>query len=105
MRLNLTRVLHLILTRPGPELTAEERNEVKKVARQLLERLKALLVLNWRQKTQARAQVRLAIEDLLDEGLPTPYAKDLYQAKCEALFEHVYESYRGDGESVYVGVA
>jgi type I restriction enzyme R subunit len=94
-----------ILTRPGPELTTDERNEVKKVAQQLLERLKKLLVLNWRQKTQARAQVRLAIEDLLDEGLPPWYAKDLYQVKCEALFEHVYESYRGDGESVFQDVA
>ena len=25
----------------------------------------------------------------------------LYRSRCEALFEHVYESYRGDGESVY----
>src|SRR5205807_9506392 len=29
-----------ILTRPGPDLTFEERDEVKKVARQLLQRLK-----------------------------------------------------------------
>ena len=35
-----------ILTRPGPDLTTEERNEVKKVARQLLQRLKSALVLN-----------------------------------------------------------
>jgi type I restriction enzyme R subunit len=55
-----------ILTRPGPTLTTEERGEVKKVARQLLERLNALLVLGWRQKAQARAGVRLAIEDGLD---------------------------------------
>lgn len=34
-----------ILTRPGPELTTEEREEVKKVSWQLLGRLKALLVL------------------------------------------------------------
>ena len=38
-----------ILTRPAPELTPEERKEVKKVARELLGRLKDLLVLNWRQ--------------------------------------------------------
>jgi len=50
-----------ILTRPGPTLTTEERGEVKKVARQLLERLNALLVLGWRQKAQARAGVRLAM--------------------------------------------
>ena len=59
-----------ILTRPAPELSAEERAEVKKVARELLGRLKQLLVLNWRQKSSARSQLKLAIEDALDSGLP-----------------------------------
>ena len=90
-----------ILTRPGPELTTEEREEVKKVARQLLARLKELLVLGWRFKVGARAQVRLAIEDALDDGLPRAYSKELYQTKCTAVFEHVYESYQGEGKSVY----
>ncbi len=44
-------VIFDILTRPAPELIEEERAEVKKVARDLLARLKALLVLNWRQKS------------------------------------------------------
>ncbi len=90
-----------ILTRPGPDLNTEERDEVKKVARQLLDRLNALLVLDWRKRSSARAQIRLAIEDTLDEGLPRTYTKEIYNAKCEALFEHVYESYQGDGRSVY----
>ena len=38
-----------ILMRPAPELSTEERTEVKKVKRALLTRLKQLLVLNWRQ--------------------------------------------------------
>ena len=74
-----------ILTRPGPDLTPEEREEVKKVARQLLQRVKSALVLNWRQKAQARAQVRLGIEDVLDEGLPRVYSPELYRQKCSAL--------------------
>jgi type I restriction enzyme R subunit len=90
-----------ILTRPGPDLTAEEREEVKKVAGNLLKRLHELLVLDWRERAAARARVRLAIEDMLDEGLPRAYTKDVYSAKCSALFEHVYESYLGDGRSVY----
>jgi type I restriction enzyme, R subunit len=81
-----------ILIRPGPNLTPEERNEVKKVARQLLQRLKNCLVLNWRQKAQARAQVRLAIEDILDDGLPRNYSPELYKQKCSAVFEHVFEN-------------
>ncbi|HVA65323.1 MAG TPA: type I restriction endonuclease subunit R [Elusimicrobiota bacterium] len=90
-----------ILTRPGPDLSPAERDEVKRVARGLLAKLKAILVLDWRQKSQARAQVRLAIEDALDDGLPPPYTKDLYRRKVGAIFEHVYESYRGEGTSVY----
>jgi type I restriction enzyme R subunit len=84
-----------ILTRPGPELTREEREEVKKVAKNLLAKLTAVVVLDWRQKSQARAQVRLAIEDALDEGLPQPYTPKLYENKVAAVFEHVFEVYPG----------
>ena len=78
---------------------------MKKASKQLLTRLNALLVLGWRQKIHARAQVKLAIEDALDEGLPRAYTKDVYQSKCAALFEHVYASYLGDAASVYRDVA
>jgi type I restriction enzyme R subunit len=70
-----------ILTRPGPDLNTEEREEVKKVARGLLERLKQLLVIGWRQRVGARARVQLAIQDTLDEGLPRAYSKDIYETK------------------------
>jgi type I restriction enzyme R subunit len=93
-----------ILTRPGPELSTEEREEVKKVARQLLERLNELLVLGWRQKIQSRARVRIAIEDTL-EGLPRAYTEDLFAKKSEVLFEHVYEAYLGEGKSIYSAAA
>jgi type I restriction enzyme R subunit len=90
-----------ILTRPGPDLSAAERREVKKVAQKLLDQLNQLLVLGWRQKFQARARVQLAIEQTLDSGLPRAYDKPLFAAKCNAVFEHVYESYQGDGQSIY----
>ena len=94
-------VIFDILTRPAPELNTEERAEVKKVARELLARLKQLLVLNWRQKSAARSQLRLAIEDTLDSGLPRAYTPELYQKKCAVLFEHVYESYPERNAGVY----
>jgi type I restriction enzyme R subunit len=94
-------VIFDILTRPAPELSTAERNEVKKVARELLNRLKQLLVLNWRQKSTARAQLKLAIEDVLDTGLPRVYDKPLYAQKCSALFEHVYENYPERDAGVY----
>jgi type I restriction enzyme R subunit len=94
-------VLFDILTRHAPELTTEERAEVKKAARELLARLKALLVLNWRQKSTARSQLKLTIEDTLDSGLPRAYTPDLYNQKCSAVFEHVYESYPERNVGVY----
>ena len=98
-------VIFDILTRPAPTLNTDERNEVKKVARELLARLKQLLVLNWRQKAAARSQLKLAIEDTLDTGLPRAYDKPLYEQKCSALFEHVYESYPQHNVGVYASGA
>lgn len=97
----LAAVIFDILTRPAPELSTAERAEVKKVARDLLARLRLLLVLNWRQKSSARSQLKLAIEDVLDSGLPRAYDKPLFEKKCTALFEHVYESYPERDEGVY----
>lgn len=81
-----------ILLKPAPALSAAERSKVKAVARELLEQVKALLVLNWRAKAASRAQLKLAIEDALDLGLPRAYTPELYQQKCNALFEHFYVS-------------
>jgi len=94
-------VIFDILTRPAPELSPEERAEVKKVARDLLIRLKGLLVINWRQKSTARSQLRLTIEDTLDNGLPRAYTPELYHDKCSAVFEHVFESYPEWNAGVY----
>ena len=82
-----------ILARPAAELSNAERAEVKKAARELLARLKALLVLNWRHKAAAHSKLKLAIEDTLDCGLPRACGPELYQQKCAAVFEHVDESY------------
>ncbi len=93
-------VIFDILTRPAPTLSAAERDEVKKVAKDLLSRLKTLLVLNWRQKSAARSTLKLAIEDALDT-LPESYDRPLYAQKCSAVFEHVYESYPERNTGVY----
>lgn len=94
-------VIFDILTRPAPDLSPEERTAVKKAARELLARLKELLVINWRQKSTARSQLKLAIEDTLDLGLPRAYTPELYNLKCSAVFEHVYESYPERNSGVY----
>jgi len=90
-----------ILTKPEPELKKKDRQEVKKVARELLVTLKReKLVLDWRKRQASRASVRLAIEEFLDR-LPDRYTIEVYRKKCEAVYHHVYESYFGAGRSVY----
>jgi type I restriction enzyme R subunit len=93
-------VIFDILTRSAPDLSTEERNEVKKVAKDLLSRLKELLVLNWRQKAAARSTLKMAIEDTLDT-LPDSYDRVLYSQKCSMVFEHVYESYPEKNTGIY----
>ena len=104
MRENLSEeelVVFDILTRPAPDLSDDERAELKKVTREMLARLKSLLVLDWRSRRQAIARVRSAIEDALSVGLPEKYPTDLYNQKVSAVFEHVYEKYPQAGASVY----
>jgi type I restriction enzyme, R subunit len=89
-------VIFDILTRPAPELSPAERDEVKKVAKVMLAKLEGLLVLNWRQKAAARATLKMSIEDTLDE-LPQAYDRTLFSQKCAAVFEHVYERFPAQG--------
>ncbi|HOA61015.1 MAG: HsdR family type I site-specific deoxyribonuclease [Verrucomicrobia bacterium] len=84
-----------ILTKPAVDITPKERKAVKKVAQDMLHTLKAKrLVLDWRKRQQSRAAVRLCIEESLDK-LPRAYTPDLYRAKCEAVYQHVYDTYAG----------
>ncbi len=94
-------VIFDILTRPAPPLSTEERAEVKKVASHLLERLKDLLVLDWRKHQAKRARVAEAIKDQLDQDLPRAYSPEIYEQKCSAVFEHFYENYPQKNISVY----
>jgi type I restriction enzyme R subunit len=80
-----------------------EEEAVKKAARELLMKLKDLLSLDWRERNESRARVKLAIEDLLDTGLPRAYTPDLYKEKCDRVFAHVYAAYAQRGVSVYSG--
>ena len=90
-----------LLTRPNTMLSAQEKAEVKKVARTLLETLKReKLVLDWRKKQQAKADVQVTIDQILDR-LPPSYTQEVYLQLCTDVFQHVYESYYGQGKSVY----
>ncbi|MBW1612542.1 MAG: type I restriction endonuclease subunit R [Deltaproteobacteria bacterium] len=91
-----------LLTKPEIELSAGESQKVKTAARDLLNTLKTeKLVLDWRKRQQARAEVRVTIEKLLDQGLPGAYTPELFEQKTAAIFQHIYDSYYGAGRSVY----
>lgn len=94
-----------ILTRPGPDLTADEEAEVKRVAEKVLAVLKReKLVLDWRKEQRTRAAVRVTVEETLDR-LPDKYTRQIYAQKCDSVYQHVFESYFDDGHSVFDSVA
>lgn len=94
-------VIFDLLTKPEVKLTKSEEAEVKKVARTLLETLKnEKLVLDWKKRQTTRAAVRYAVETVLDQ-LPRAFTKELYDQKCEVVYQHVFDSYQGQGVSLY----
>jgi type I restriction enzyme R subunit len=95
-----------ILTRPSPSLrlTKAEREQVKRLARELLDTLKAeRLVLEWRSRQQTRAAVFVTIQEV-PENLPQKYSDEDYRVKCETVYQHVYDLYYGAGQSAYGAV-
>ena len=90
-----------ILTKPELDMTDDDRKQVKAVARNLLQTLKqAKLVLDWRKRLRTRADVYATVKTVLDD-LPRIFSVDLYQQKCDSVYRHVYDSYQGEGQSVY----
>ncbi len=90
-----------LLTKPDPTLTKQQEKQVKSIAHDMLKRLKhELLVIDWRSRQQARAAVRLAIEESLDR-LPDCYSKELFEDKCDAVYRHVYDSYADAEHNIY----
>ena len=88
------------------DLSEKEKDQVKKVARSLLETLKReRLVLDWRKKQQERAKVLTTVKNILDTGLPRIYTKELYERKCDEVYQHIYDSYYGEGRSIYAAAS
>ncbi len=95
-----------LLTKPDMQLSEAEKAQIKQVAREMLATLKReKLVLDWRKKQQTRSQVRLVIETMLDTGLPASYTRQMYVQKCNEIYQHIYESYYGQGASIYAAAS
>ena len=81
------------------ELTPQERGRIKKVAKGLLETLKAekLRIDHWQEKESTRDAVRSAIHDFLwseATGLPVEsYTEEVVKGRSEEIFRHVYRVY------------
>ena len=56
--------------------------------------------LDWRKRQQTKAGVEVAIKDILDL-LPETYSAELYELKCQEVFQHIYEFYSGKERSIY----
>jgi type I restriction enzyme, R subunit len=89
-----------LLTKPDPELSEAERDEVKRVARKLMNHVQDRLVLDWRRKVETREAARGLVKEILDE-LPEAYVPPLWEHKAELVFNHIFASYYDDGHSVY----
>ena len=82
-----------------PDLRASETNRIKKVAKGLLEKLKAemLKIDHWRDKDGSKAAVKVAIHDYLwmeKTGLPIGvYTEDEVEKKSDAVYLHVFRAY------------
>lgn len=79
-----------LLTRPEPKLTKAQEAAVKKVARELLEKLQALRVEHWRVNQQTRAAVHSEIRFKLNDLPEEPYPQSLWDEKVEAVWQFIY---------------
>lgn len=46
----------------------------------------------------------ITVQDVLDK-LPRAYTTELYNEKCQAVYQHVFDAYAGAGLSIYGNAA
>jgi len=86
------------------DLNPTEIDQVKKVAKELLAKLKAeKLVLDWKRKEETRADVKVTISDILYDKLPEPaYTEPDCDDRTKKVYMHIYDNYVDSKASVYV---
>lgn len=81
-----------LLTKPEPKLTKAQELEVKKVARDLLEKLECQLTISqWRANQQTRAAVQSTIRFTLNELPQEPYPEPIWSKKVEAVWAFILD--------------
>lgn len=85
-------------------LTKGDRDAIKKVAKELLDKLSSgkLQIDHWREKATAQAQVKAEIIKHLFAHLPSgAYNADEINLKANAVFAHIYTAGFGEGARMY----
>lgn len=86
------------------DLNPDETDQVKKIAKELVTRLKLeKLALDWKKKEETRADVKVTIRALLYDNLPEPtYSKTDCEDRTQKVYLHVYDNYVDGKVNVYV---
>jgi type I restriction enzyme R subunit len=92
-----------------PDLSKQEIEKIKKVAKELLEHLKAdkLIIDNWREKEATRDSIKLEIKDWLWKdvtGLPESYTTEEISQKAEVVYAHIFRIYNTASPEIYATV-
>lgn len=83
-----------LLTNPEPKLTKTEEQEVKRVARSLLEKLHDLTgAIDWVRGQETRGAVWTEIRQRLNELPETPYPQSLWDTKVNQVWDFVLRRY------------
>ena len=85
-----------LLTTPEPKLTKAQELEVKRVAKQLLERLQELVgAIDWVRGQETRGAVWTEIRQRLNELPEEPYPQRLWDTKVDQIWDFVLRRYAG----------
>lgn len=84
-------------------LNPDEVAQVKKVAQELLVKLKGeKFVLDWKRKEETRADVKITIRDTLYDNLPEPaYSEKDCEDRTQKVYFHIYDNYVDAKVNVY----
>jgi type I restriction enzyme R subunit len=85
-------------------LTKEEDQKVKLAAKSLLHRLydekPKVLLQDWHKDIQSQLRVKSVIKEILDKNLPPTYDKEIYDTKCNIVFNHLFVKAANGGRAV-----
>lgn len=85
------------------KLNPDEVDRVKKVAHELLAKLKTeKFVLDWKRKEETRADVKITIRDMLYDNLPEPaYSEQDCEDRTQKVYFHIYDNYVDAKVNIY----